>query len=146
MQRLHDQCVVMLSQDSFYRALTPVELSNVAEYNFDHPDAFDKPEIAACLQKLKAGQPVDVPEYDFERHQRSKNSRRVEPADVVIIEGILVLHMEEIRSLCNMSIFVDTGEPLLQAAFSPTLIHCVCHSTFKFLRVYSKLMFYTQTL
>ncbi len=55
---------------------------------------------------------VDVPIYDFTLHQRSREVRRVEPADVVIIEGILVLHIEEIRSLLNMKIFVDTDDDL----------------------------------
>lgn len=55
---------------------------------------------------------VDVPIYDFTSHQRSTEVRRVEPADVVIIEGILVLHIEEIRSLLNMKIFVDTDDDL----------------------------------
>jgi hypothetical protein len=55
---------------------------------------------------------VDVPIYDFATHQRSAEVRRVEPADVVIIEGILVLHMEDIRSMLNMKIFVDTDDDL----------------------------------
>lgn len=53
-----------------------------------------------------------MPIYDFTSHQRSREVRRVEPADVVIIEGILVLHIEEIRSLLNMQIFVDTDDDL----------------------------------
>lgn len=54
--------------------------------------------------------PVDVPTYDFARHQRSSETRRVPPADVVIIEGILVMHMAEVRELCNMKIFVDSDD------------------------------------
>lgn len=53
---------------------------------------------------------MDVPIYDFARHQRSEESRRVETADVIIIEGILVLHMKEVRDLLNMKIFVDTDD------------------------------------
>ena len=55
---------------------------------------------------------VEVPIYDFSTHQRSREVRRVEPADVVIIEGILVLHMESIRQMLNMKIFVDTDDDL----------------------------------
>ncbi|BDA43816.1 Uridine kinase-like protein 4 [Coccomyxa sp. Obi] len=112
MQRLHDQCVVMLSQDSFYRGLTPEELADVASYNFDHPDSIDNAAVVKCLDDLKNMTAVDVPIYDFTSHQRSREVRRVEPADVVIIEGILVLHIEEIRSLLNMKIFVDTDDDL----------------------------------
>ena len=55
---------------------------------------------------------VEVPIYDFSTHQRSNEVRRVEPADVVIIEGILVLHIESIRQMLNMKIFVDTDDDL----------------------------------
>ena len=81
-----------------------------AEYNFDDPQAFDTATILECLSTLKRVQPYDVPIYDFATHQRSSQTRRVVPADVVIIEGILVLHMEEIRGLLNMKIFVDTDD------------------------------------
>ncbi|KAL0021905.1 hypothetical protein WJX79_001763 [Trebouxia sp. C0005] len=110
MQRLHDQCVVMLSQDSFYRGLTPEECKNVKAYSFDEPDAFDTPALVQCLQSLKAMQAVQVPVYDFKLHQRAQETRRVEPADVVIIEGILVLHSEPVRKLLNMKIYVDTDD------------------------------------
>ena len=68
-----------------------------AAYNFDHPSAFDKAAIVKCLQNLQQMQQVDVPIYDFITHHRSTETRRVEAADVVIIEGIMVLHMKEVR-------------------------------------------------
>ena len=101
-QRLHDQCVVMLAQDSFYRGLTPVEAANVHEYNFDAPDAFDTDAMVRCMRDLRAMKAVEVPTYDFARHSRSAVTRRVEPADVVVVEGILVLHIPEVRALLNM--------------------------------------------
>lgn len=110
MQRMHDKCVVMLSQDSFYRGLTPDELASVHTYNFDHPDAFDHQALRDCLQDLKDGRSVNVPIYDFTTHQRSSETRPVEPADVVILEGILTLHIEEIREMLNMKIYVDTDD------------------------------------
>ena len=61
------------------------------------------------MQNMKS---VEVPIYDFATHQRSPEVRHVEPADVVIIEGILVLHIESIRELLNMKIFVDTDDDL----------------------------------
>ncbi|KAK9820274.1 hypothetical protein WJX72_008479 [[Myrmecia] bisecta] len=110
MQRMHDQCVVMLSQDSFYRGLTPEELANVKDYNFDHPDSFDGRAIVECLENLKAMKHVDVPIYDFTTHQRSSETQLVQPADVIIMEGIMVLHMPEVRELLNMKIYVDTDD------------------------------------
>ena len=107
MQRLQDQCVVILSQDSFYRSLNAQEKEMVAakEYNFDHPDAFDRASMMDCIEKLKRGEEVDVPVYDFKTHSRSQDEvQHVVPADVVIIEGILVLHMQEIRDLLHMKV------------------------------------------
>mmetsp|Transcript_8847 Transcript_8847/g.26519 ORF Transcript_8847/g.26519 Transcript_8847/m.26519 type:complete len:510 (+) Transcript_8847:174-1703(+) len=109
-QRLNDQCVVMLSQDSFYRGLTDEELENVTEYNFDAPEAFDVESMLECMLALRNMKAVEVPEYDFTRHRRSDRTHRVEPADVVIIEGILVLHEKSLREMLNMKIFVDTDD------------------------------------
>ena len=110
-QRLHDQCVVMLSQDSFYRGLTEAELENVGAYNFDVPSAFDVAAMVDCLRDLRNMKAVDVPVYDFTRHARDETrARRVEPADVVVVEGILVLQMPEVREFLNMRVFVDTDD------------------------------------
>ena len=59
---------------------------------------------------MQAMQPVQIPVYDFTLHQRAQETRRVEPADVVIIEGILVLHVEAVRKVLNMKVFVDTDD------------------------------------
>jgi len=81
------------------------------EYNFDAPDAFDTAAMVACLTDLRAMKPVDVPVYDFTTHQRSPTqARRVHPADVVIVEGILVLHIPDLRRLLNMKVYVDTDD------------------------------------
>ncbi|MEW5316301.1 MAG: hypothetical protein WDW38_007681 [Sanguina aurantia] len=110
MQRLHDQCVVMLSQDFFYRALTPAESADVKNYDFDDPSAFDEPAILDTLLRLKQGLAVELPIYDFARHARSEETKRVEPADVVILEGILVLAMPRLLEQLNMKIYVDTDD------------------------------------
>ncbi|PRW58534.1 uridine kinase chloroplastic [Chlorella sorokiniana] len=109
-QRLQEQSVVMLAQDSFYKPLTPEERANVKTYNFDKPEAFDCQALMECMLELKAGRPYDVPIYDFATHSRSCETRRVMPADVVVLEGILVLHMEEIREMLNMKVYVDTDD------------------------------------
>ncbi|XP_074371011.1 uridine/cytidine kinase UKL1, chloroplastic-like isoform X2 [Apium graveolens] len=108
-QQLHDHRVVLVNQDSFYRGLTPEESKLVHEYNFDHPDAFDTEELLECVEKLKLGQSVHVPIYDFVTHRKSTDSfRQVNVSDVIILEGILVFHDQRVRNLMNMKIFVDT--------------------------------------
>nr|QKY14881.1 uridine kinase (UK) [Polytomella parva] len=102
----------MLSQDSFYRCLTEDEKKTVHNFNFDDPKAFDTPLLLKCLQDLQENKAVDVPVYDFSTHSRTGEIRRAEPADVIIIEGILILHEQSVRDMCHMKIFVDTDDDL----------------------------------
>lgn len=106
-QQLHDQRVVLVNQDSFYNNLTEEERARVQDYNFDHPDAFDTEELLRVMDKLKHGEAVDIPKYDFKSY-KSDALRRVNPSDVIILEGILVFHDPRVRELMNMKIFVDT--------------------------------------
>mmetsp|Transcript_88471 Transcript_88471/g.245720 ORF Transcript_88471/g.245720 Transcript_88471/m.245720 type:complete len:474 (+) Transcript_88471:68-1489(+) len=110
-QALGDQSVVLLSLDEFYRDLTPEESANIAEINFDEPAAFDIKTVATCLDALRRCESVEVPIYDFVTSKRKADvTRHVTPADVVVIEGILALHVPEILDRCNMRIFVDTDD------------------------------------
>ncbi|XP_058753641.1 uridine kinase-like protein 4 [Vicia villosa] len=106
-QQLHDQRVVLVNQDSFYNNLSEEERSRVQDYNFDHPDAFDTEELLRVMDKLKHGEAVDIPKYNFKSY-KSDTLRRVNPSDVIILEGILVFHDPRVRELMNMKIFVDT--------------------------------------
>lgn len=108
-EQLHDQRVVLVNQDSFYHTLTPEEISSAHEYNFDHPDAFDTEKLLATMEKLKHGQAVDIPKYDFKSYKSNVfPARRVNPSDVILLEGILIFHDPRVRELMNMKIFVDT--------------------------------------
>ena len=109
-QRLSNQRVSLLALDCFYRGLTQEEMDNVAEYNFDHPDAFDYRALIEVLLNLKRGLPAHVPTYDFKTHQRGTETKLVNPGDVIILEGILVLHVQEVLPFLNMKIFVDTDD------------------------------------
>ncbi|CAN7089448.1 unnamed protein product [Brassica rapa subsp. narinosa] len=108
MSQLHDQRVVLVNQDSFYHSLSAEKLKKVHEYNFDHPDAFNTEVLLSCMEKLRSGQPVSIPSYDFKTHQSIESASPVNPADVIILEGILVLNDPQVRDLMNMKIFVDT--------------------------------------
>ncbi|RWR84873.1 uridine kinase-like protein 3 [Cinnamomum micranthum f. kanehirae] len=108
-QQLHDQRVVLVNQDSFYHNLSEEELMRVHEYNFDHPDAFDTEQLLCCMGKLRHWQAVDIPNYDFKSYKNGVvPKRRVNPSDVIILEGILAFHDPRVRELMNMKIFVDT--------------------------------------
>uniref|UniRef100_A0A6B2L3U9 Uridine-cytidine kinase n=1 Tax=Arcella intermedia TaxID=1963864 RepID=A0A6B2L3U9_9EUKA len=101
--------------DSFYRGLTPEESANVANYNFDHPAAFDWDLLIETMHKLKAGKNVSIPIYDFKTHSRSKHNKYVYGADVIIVEGIFVLYDERLRDLLDIKLFVDTAQDICLA-------------------------------
>ncbi|MBA0641731.1 hypothetical protein Goklo_026248 [Gossypium klotzschianum] len=114
-QQLHDQRVVLVNQDSFYHNLTEEELARVHEYNFDHPvlflsaDAFDTEKLLDSIENLRHDRAVDIPNYDFKSYKSNAfPARRVNPSDVIILEGILIFHDPRVRELMNMKIFVDT--------------------------------------
>lgn len=78
------------------------------EYNFDHPDAFDIDLMVDVLRKLKEGRKADVPIYNFVTHQREAATKTMYGANVIIFEGILVFHSQEILDMLDMKVFVDT--------------------------------------
>ncbi|KAJ4462475.1 putative Uridine-cytidine kinase 2-A [Paratrimastix pyriformis] len=115
-QKLHEDHVidkgnvVVISQDSFYRPLTPEqkEMARQNKFNFDHPAAFDFPLIHETISKLLARQPCEIPVYDFVTHSRLPDQvTHVGVAEVIILEGILILHDPSIVKLMSMKIFVD---------------------------------------
>jgi len=107
--------VVSISQDCFYRPLTPEQARNVADHNFDHPAAMDFDEQLELLRTLQQGaREVRVPQYDFCTHSRlpSSEDTRVCSPDIVIFEGILALHDPRLRDVFDLTIFVDTDVDL----------------------------------
>ena len=99
---------VTIEHDAYYRDqshLTPEERASI---NYDHPSSLETPLLVEHLRELRAGRTVDVPIYDFARHTRSTESRRVEPSPVIVVEGILVFTEAALRELMDVKIFVDT--------------------------------------
>ncbi|KJE92953.1 uridine cytidine kinase [Capsaspora owczarzaki ATCC 30864] len=106
--------VVLLSMDSFYKALTPAEIERAhqCEYNFDHPNAFDVDLLVTTLKKLKEGKNVDIPVYDFNTHSRLPNTHTMYGANVIVFEGILAFCRKDLRDLMDMKVFVDTDSDI----------------------------------
>jgi uridine kinase len=99
---------VTIEHDAYYRDqghLTPDERATI---NYDHPSALESSLLAEHLRGLRAGEPVDVPIYDFATHTRRAETRRVLPAPVIIVEGILVFCEAKLREQMDVKIFVDT--------------------------------------
>ena len=113
LERVGPERIAYLVQDSYYRDVEWPDEPRAREkatsaYNFDHPDALDLELLVEHLTELRAGRPVDVPIYDFTHHRRREETRRVEPAPVVLLEGILIFVDAKVRELLDFKIFVDT--------------------------------------
>eukprot|EP01111_Echinosteliopsis_oligospora_P015451 TRINITY_DN6124_c0_g1_i1.p1 TRINITY_DN6124_c0_g1~~TRINITY_DN6124_c0_g1_i1.p1 ORF type:complete len:531 (+),score=141.28 TRINITY_DN6124_c0_g1_i1:105-1595(+) len=107
---LNVRWVSIISQDSFYRGLEKGE--DPSSFNFDHPDAFDHISLIDCLSSLKAGKSASIPQYSFVTHSRMEQSKTIYGADVIIVEGILVLYPKALRDLMDIQVFVDTDDDI----------------------------------
>lgn len=101
------RCVV-IEHDAYYRDLSHLAPAARAAINFDHPESLDSGLLAEHLAGLRAGRAVDVPIYDFVTHTRRAETRRVAPAPVIVVEGILVFVEPLVRDQLDIKIFVDT--------------------------------------
>ena len=98
-----DDHIITLTQDSYYKDNTGIPMSERQKINYDHPDAFDMPLLVAQINQLMHRKAVEMPVYDFTEHTRSSKTIHVEPADIIILEGILVLADEDLRDLMAVS-------------------------------------------
>ncbi|GMV41930.1 MAG: uridine kinase [Myxococcales bacterium] len=104
--------VVTVVQDNYYRDWSHLPPQERDRVNFDHPSAIDAALMGAHVGALKRGQAIDMPTYDFRTHTRTDRTVRVEPAEILIVEGILVLELEETRSLMDVKLYVETDDDL----------------------------------
>ena len=99
--------VAFIDMDAYYKNFTSLSLDERRKLNWDHPDAFDYDLLCAHLEALSKRKAIDKPEYDFLTHLRRPETTRVEPADVIVIDGILLFVDERVRDLCDVKVFVD---------------------------------------
>ena len=100
--------VCMISEDSYYKDQSHMNMSERVKTNYDHPESMDHDLLCRHLHTLKNGQAIEVPEYDYTEHNRTNNTRRVEPAKVVIFEGILLFVNPQIREVFDLRFYMDT--------------------------------------
>lgn len=100
--------VSVINHDSYYKRHDELPYEERCKLNYDHPDSFDTALMIAHLQELRAGHPVQVPVYDYTIHNRSNQTVLVQPAPVIIVEGILIFDSPELCELMDMKVFVDT--------------------------------------
>jgi uridine kinase len=100
--------VVVIQHDSYYRDLSEQKGGTPDRVNFDHPDALETSLLVRHVEQLRAGRPVDQPIYNFATHRRMAETRRLEPREIIFIDGILIFVDEELRRLMDIRIYVDT--------------------------------------
>jgi uridine kinase len=105
---LPDKAAVIIDHDSYYRDHSDISVEERKLLNYDHPDALDNDLLIQHLTALRDGKSIEMPVYDYKTHVRSKQTCHLEPAPVIIVEGILVFVDAQIRALFDMKIFVDT--------------------------------------
>ncbi|NIK11291.1 uridine kinase [Alkalibacillus almallahensis] len=100
--------ILMLEQDSYYKDQSHIPFEERLNTNYDHPLAFDNDLLIDHLDRLSRRETVQKPVYNYELHTRSDESITVEPQEVIILEGILILEDEQLRNMMDIKVFVDT--------------------------------------
>lgn len=98
----------ILCEDSYYKTLTTEQHANISDVNFDHPDALDHQQLRLDLLELKQGNDVNIPIYCYKTHRRLNDTRPMQACDVLILEGLHILHREALLPLYDLTVFVDT--------------------------------------
>lgn len=104
--------IAFIQHDSYYHDASNLPPEERARLNFDHPDALETSLLVEHLNTLRAGQPVEIPIYDFRSHTRKPETRLVTPEPVILVEGILIFADKALRELFDVKIYVDTDPDL----------------------------------
>lgn len=103
-----DQSILIIEQDSYYRDQADKTMDERLQTNYDHPLAFDNELLIQQINELLEYKSIEKPVYDYTAHTRSDKIIPVEPKDVIILEGILILEDDRLRDLMDIKLFVDT--------------------------------------
>ncbi|MCB0130495.1 MAG: uridine kinase [Caldilineaceae bacterium] len=100
--------IAYIQHDDYYKDHSHLPLEARAQLNYDHPDSLETSLLIEHLQQLREGKAVDAPIYNFATHRRMTETKRIEPATLVLVEGILIFVEAALRELMDMRVFVDT--------------------------------------
>lgn len=112
LNRVGPDKIAYLPHDAYYKDLGGLPPIQRAEVNFDHPHSLETELLVQHVEQLKAGQPVQLPVYDFSKHSRTDNFIPIAPKRVIVVEGILIFAEPDLRGLFDVKIFVDTDADL----------------------------------
>ena len=108
LESIPERNVAIIEQDCYYKDQSHLPAEERVNVNYDHPLAFDNGLLIEHVEKLIKGQAIEKPQYDFTVHNRKKQTLHVEPRDIILLEGILILDSPLLRELMDIKIFVDT--------------------------------------
>ncbi|MFR0600209.1 uridine kinase [Lactobacillus equicursoris] len=111
-KRLPQDRVLILPEDAYYNDNSALTMEERKKVNYDHPSAYDTDLLIEQLKALLAGEAVEMPTYNFSILSRAKDTIHVEPADIIILEGILVLSSPELRQFMDIKLFVDADDDI----------------------------------
>lgn len=100
--------ISILRHDDYYKSQDDIPMEERVKTNYDHPHAFDTDLLISHIDRLRAGEDICSPTYDYTHHTRAKETRTVKANKVIILEGILILENKALRKRLDMKIFVDT--------------------------------------
>ena len=103
-----EKSICIIEHDAYYKDQSGLTYEQRCKTNYDHPFAFDTDLFVEHIKRLKDGETIDKPIYDYEIHNRKKEKVMVVPKEIIIVEGLLVFYEEKIRELLDIKIFVDT--------------------------------------
>ncbi|MEW5719933.1 MAG: uridine kinase [Chloroflexota bacterium] len=112
LDRVGRECIAYLQHDAYYCDRSALPFEERVRINYDHPDSLETDLLVEQLKSLRDGNAVEMPQYDFAQHIRKKETRRVEPRAVILVEGILIFADRALRDLFDIKIFVDTDPDL----------------------------------
>lgn len=110
--RLAGESMVMLPQDAYYNDQSDMDMEARKAVNYDHPDAFDTALLIKQLKQLIGGETIERPTYNYAEYNRSPETITIAPADIIIVEGILLFNNPELRDLLDIKIYVDTDDDI----------------------------------
>jgi uridine kinase len=110
MNNLKERSIVVIRHDDYYKDLSHISLEERKKVNYDHPFSLDNDLFYQHVLDLISGKSIEKPTYDFVSHNRALETETIEPAKIVILEGILVLEDERIRDLADIKLFVEADE------------------------------------
>lgn len=103
-----NEIIAVMEQDSYYKDQSSLSFEDRTKTNYDHPDAFDTALMVEHINLLLEGKGINKPSYDFSIHNRVLDLIYVEPREIILVEGIMILQDETIRDLLDIKIYVDT--------------------------------------